>query len=62
MRVGSALTKGRNRDTQYTGGPLSTLRRSLPFGFLHLSLFGHVDCPYVIQPSSEYSQQSKGAI
>jgi hypothetical protein len=40
MRVVSAL--------QYTGGPLSTLRRSLPFCFLRLSLFGHVIAPDVI--------------
>ena len=49
----SALTKGRNWNTQYTRGPLSTLRRSLPFGFLRLALFGHVIAPDVIQPSSE---------
>jgi hypothetical protein len=58
----SALTKGRNWNTQYTGRPLSTLGRSLPFGFLRLSFFGHVIAPDVIQPSSEYSQQSKEAI
>ena len=49
----SALTMGRNWNTQYTRGPLSTLRRSLPFGFLRLALFGHVIAPDVIQPSSE---------
>jgi hypothetical protein len=43
------------------GGPLSALRCSLPFGFLRLSLFGHVIAPDVIQPSSEYSQQTKEA-
>src|SRR5262245_24472456 len=60
MKVASALTKGRNWNTQYTGGPLSTLGRSLPFAFLRLALFGHVIAPDVIQPSSEYSQQRKG--
>ena len=62
MRVVSALTKSRNWNTQYTGGPLSTLRRSLPLCFLHLSLFGHVIAPDVIEPSPEYNQQTKGAI
>ena len=62
MRVVSALTKSRNWNTQYTGGPLSTLRRSLPFGFLRLSLFGHVIAPDVIEPSPEYNQQTKKAI
>ena len=62
MKVVSALTKGRNWNTQYTGRPLSTLRRSLSFCFLRLSLFGHVIAPDVIKPSPEYNQQTKGAI
>jgi hypothetical protein len=37
----SALTRARNRNTQYTGS-LSTLCCFLPFGFLRLTLFGHV--------------------
>jgi hypothetical protein len=32
----------------------------LAFGFLRLSLFGHLIAPDVIQPSSDYSQQAKG--
>jgi len=62
MIVVSALTKSRNWNTQYTGGPLSTLRRSLPLCFLRLSLFGHMIAPDVIEPSPEYNQQTKGAI
>jgi hypothetical protein len=58
MILVSALTKSRNWNTQYTGGPLSTLRRSLPLCLLRLSLFGHV----IIEPSPEYNQQTKGAI
>jgi hypothetical protein len=45
----SALTKGRNWNTQYTGGPLSTLRRSLSFGFLRfrfLAIFAFAFWPY----------------
>jgi hypothetical protein len=60
MRVVSTLTKGRNWNTQYTGGPFSTLRRSLPFGFLRLSLFGHVIAPDVIQPSFRVQPTDKG--
>ena len=62
MIVVSALTKSRNWNTQYTDGPLSTPRRSLPLCFLRLSLFGHVIAPDVIEPSPEYNQQTKGAI
>jgi hypothetical protein len=62
MIVVLALTKSRNWNTQYTGGPLSTLRRSLPLCLLRFSLFGHVIAPDVIEPSPEYNQQTKGAI
>ena len=62
MIVVSALTKSRNWNTRYTGGPLSTLRRSLPLCLLRLSLFGHVIAPDVIEPTPEYNQQTKGAI
>src|SRR5262249_43095054 len=42
-----SLYLGLDRNIQYTGGPLSTLRCSLPFGFLRLSLFSHVTAPLI---------------
>jgi hypothetical protein len=60
VRVVSALTKSRNWNTQYTGGPLSTLRRSRPFGFLRLSLFGHVIAPDVIQKAQSTANRQRG--
>jgi hypothetical protein len=44
--VSSPLAYAGNRNTQNTGGPPSTLRFSLPFSFLRLSLFGHAIAPW----------------
>jgi hypothetical protein len=49
----AALSLGGNRNTQYAGGPLSTLRFLLPFSFLRLSLFGHVIAPDFLSASEQ---------
>src|SRR5262249_6127601 len=52
---------GLDRNIQYTGDPLSTLRCSLPFGFLRLSLFSHVIAPDFFSATPEYCQHTKAA-
>jgi len=57
----SALTRARNRNTQYTGS-LSTLCCFLPFGFLRLPLLGHVITPARVSATRpEYSQMRSRA-